>query len=748
MALIEIIENNKIKNNDYKLKQIFNFNEVNEILNQKNNKKMKILYYNKNIIHRILYEEEKNIEINSEIINNEISNYFLLILLIEDNPNIINYVYSLNFIRNANNNIKLEKNNQIKSIIKYKIIIKLIKNYKEADNYNEEESQELEEIEDNNLKNINLKELEDLKLTIDDLNKMKIDEIYIEIINMLIKTNKIDNYEYTYNIIKELDLENIDLTETMFNKLSKMLNNEEYIKKYKIIEEKDIRTNKKVINFYYILFKYILKSKFYVNNINFLLEKENNFIKIIRNNSKESLISKLDDNNKEKMKYIYNFINNDDKVSKETQFSSKLEDSKDISGSGEIKNIEKSNENESYFKIINLENYFQMKQKEINQIKKNYSKFIKEMSNEFIISVSSKDKLYIINEKLELEKEIDFKKEINEDKNTRISGVNSNDFKVDMSKNKITNNIIEKKNHNNSIEIIDCSKNGLIKYTINLNNNQRTNINVLDAINLTCTSYFEIKNKENNKEYIVAGEKGLFHFNNSPFDYTYLDDYIKSEISYKNAIKINDNFIILTSNRIYSNGKDKLVIYDTRKKEIVKEIDGSFVGGVNGLMLIDIEENKKIIVCGCKKYFPGQNNGILTINLEIRNDNIEIISEKFDDTENFEVNCFCQINKEDNNNKNIYFFTGGFENERGEGIIQLYRLINVEDNYKIEYLQEIDIVNKDFEIFEGTINCIIQSKKNGKIYVNCLDGKIYCFSKPNIDYYLEEEEEDIATIFN
>ena len=110
------------------------------------------------------------------------------------------------------------------------------------------------------------------------------------------------------------------------------------------------------------------------------------------------------------------------------------------------------------------------------------------------------------------------------------------------------------------------------------------------------------------------------------------------------------------------------------------------------------------------------------------------------------MNCFCQINKEDNNNKNIYFFVGGFENERGEGIIQIYRLINDGDIYNLEYLQEINIVSKDFEIFKGTINCIIQSKKNGKIFVNCLDGKIYSFSKPNINYYLQEEEEDIAKI--
>ena len=357
---MELLNSNyQIKSNDSEYGKIYNLAELINFLNQKSDNSFKILYFNKTSIHIILYDEEESIKIISEMMKNGLSNYFYLLLLIEDNPNIINYEYSLDFIKDTNYKRKGNTNNKITNIIKYKIIFILIKNYQQIDNYDKDEEKiELEKIEDNNLKNINLKELEDLKLTIDDLNKMKIDEIYIEIINMLIKTNKIDNYEYTYNIIKELDLENIDLTETMFNKLSKMLNNEEYIKKYKIIEEKDIRINKKVINFYYILFKYILKSKFYVNNINFLLEKENNFIKIIRNDSKESLISKLDDNNKEKLKYIYNFINNDDKVLKETQFTSKLEDSKDISGNGEIKNIEKSNENESYFKIINLENYF------------------------------------------------------------------------------------------------------------------------------------------------------------------------------------------------------------------------------------------------------------------------------------------------------------------------------------------------------------------------------------------------------
>ena len=80
--------------------------------------------------------------------------------------------------------------------------------------------------------------------------------------------------------------------------------------------------------------------------------------------------------------------------------------------------------------------------------------------------------------------------------------------------------------------------------------------------------------------------------------------------------------------------------------------------------------------------------------------------------------------------------------------MQLYRLVNDEDEdkYNIEYLQDININNKDFEQFERIINCIIQCKENGKILVNCFYGKIYCFSKPNIDYYLKDEESDISSL--
>ena len=262
-TLIEYDEISKIENNNSELKPISNLTEINDFLNLKLKNKMKILYSNKNKVHNILYQEEETIKINSDIMQNYFSNYFYLIQLIEDNPNIINNEYSLDLIKNINNQIKNGKNEELRNIIIYKIITELIRNYKGTYEYDEDENVELEEIERNIIRDINLQEseeLKDLKLNINEIKGKKIDEICIEIINMLIRTNKIDNYEYTYNIIKGLDFENIDITKTMFDKLSKALNNEEYINKYKIIDESNVRLNKEIINFSYILFKYILKS--------------------------------------------------------------------------------------------------------------------------------------------------------------------------------------------------------------------------------------------------------------------------------------------------------------------------------------------------------------------------------------------------------------------------------------------------------------------------------------------------------
>ena len=170
--------------------------------------------------------------------------------------------------------------------------------------------------------------------------------------------------------------------------------------------------------------------------------------------------------------------------------------------------------------------------------------------------------------------------------------------------------------------------------------------------------------------------------------------------------------------------------------------------------------------------------------------NLEI--NKFYPTEDFEVYCLCPIcvyKKNINNDindiidfsdiKNIdtnkidlkeeieiiktnYFFAGGYDNRKRQGLIKLYK-INKEK--EIEYIQDIENENQViqklyskrlnnwnnryyetnydyiFECFKGTISCIIQSKRTGNILATCYDGNVYYFSPPNIQYYLEKEDD-------
>ena len=263
------------------------FSEITFILEQDvknlNLNLMKFLYFNKKKIHEILYEEQEIIKIENNIIDNKLSDYFYLTLLIEDNKDTVNYEYSLDFINNIFSQLKQDNNNNnYKNIILSKIIFALINNYKGRDNYHPVQDEEkLNEIENSNIIKKNKEEsIKELGSEIDE----KIDKIYSDIIIKLIKENKIDDYENTYKIINELDLENINITKTIFEELSKTLNiNEDYIKKYIIKEIKDL-FNDNIINFYYILFKYILKNPIYIYNIPLLLEKRKNIIKLKKTN--------------------------------------------------------------------------------------------------------------------------------------------------------------------------------------------------------------------------------------------------------------------------------------------------------------------------------------------------------------------------------------------------------------------------------------------------------------------------------
>ena len=290
-----------------KLKKILND------LNIQNNFNIPLfIFVLKKKIQKILYDEEEDININNYNISNNLCQLFYLDLLILDNKDILDYRIDFSFI-NQLNNFNIKTNKLLKKIILSKIIIDLINNFEEPDDFNDDNRNQLESIKDQNIKIIeNIEKsdsiLKNIDLKINDIkqSKVKIDMVYWKIINELIISKNIYNYDYTYDIIEQLDLENIQINNVIFNELSKTLNNEENIKEYIITNKEDL-FNEKKINFYYILLKYILKNSIYIYKILFLLKTKYFIIKKIKTNE---LIynNNIDKVLKDRLDYIIKFL--------------------------------------------------------------------------------------------------------------------------------------------------------------------------------------------------------------------------------------------------------------------------------------------------------------------------------------------------------------------------------------------------------------------------------------------------------
>ena len=277
--LLGILDNNE----EPFTKLLLNFKEVNEILNKKESNIFKYFYFNRKKIHQILYDNEKILNIDSIEMGINLSSFFYLSLLIKDSPDFVNYSYSIKFIKKINDLQKNNNNKNYKKLILSKIILELINNYKQIDRDEEEEDDNDEEAEEEDLNNLlkynndiikeNINALNEIDLKIDKDNfiNKNIDEIYLEIIKSLIFSQKFDNYNYIYNIMIELDLENINITKIIFDGISKTLNNENDKKYYMISNINEIFDEKK-INFYYILLKYLLKNSIYIYQIPILLQ--------------------------------------------------------------------------------------------------------------------------------------------------------------------------------------------------------------------------------------------------------------------------------------------------------------------------------------------------------------------------------------------------------------------------------------------------------------------------------------------
>ena len=339
---------------DATFKLINNFSEINALLN-KNSDKFKFIYFSKTNIKNILYDCEKEIILDSDKIENSLDKIFYLSLLVKENEEIINYKYSIDYIKqldksNENNSLPLRK------IIFSKIILDLIDYFIGFEEYNESIESSIDEIKNKNIDIIknNNNILKEFNLEFKDFINKSIDEIYSDIIKILLGESK------DYNVINQLNLEKIDITNFIFKEISKMLSNDKIIIKNRILNVNDL-FNKDKIEFYYILLKYILKNICYIYQIPFLIDTR----KFILKNKK---LIKIDNNNKEKLEYLINtltgskyysdgieIIRNDDNndISTLNIINDNLEEDKEIN---EIDQKSKGNSLEKHLQIKENEN--------------------------------------------------------------------------------------------------------------------------------------------------------------------------------------------------------------------------------------------------------------------------------------------------------------------------------------------------------------------------------------------------------
>lgn len=221
-------------------------------------------------------------------------------------------------------------------------------------------------------------------------------------------------------------------------------------------------------------------------------------------------------------------------------------------------------------------------------------------------------------------------------------------------------------------------------------------------------------------------------------------------VVFKSGIMINEKIFAFASNAIDIKGENRLILYSRNKRMIIYEVKNySFSLTQNCLCSIPSSEKDLdhiLLLCACKKYSRGQKNGILLIKADIEDSKFKNI---FYDTGNFEVFCFCPIlivtkteyifkNDREITNTN-YFLAGGFDKNKGKGVIKLYKIIYNENflDTTIEYFQDINPLNKDkIKGFNCAISCIIQSKYLGNLIVSCWDGNIYSLSPPKMDWFL------------
>ena len=276
-------EKEKIKIIDPVKESIENYANIKSILEKKGINIIEYLYLNKERIHIILYNEDENITINSEMMK-KFSDYYYLYFLIRAEE-LLNYKYEYGFLSELKEKVNIQKS-PIKKIIFSKILLCLIKNFNEI--YGDEFGDKCEEMEEDCKNWINSEKCSLEKYNINlDLDKLaddgvEIDDIYINILISLIKNNKLNDSQDTLNILSELEIKDLRLNKKIYNGL-KAIFNENDLKKYLISSYSDL-INNEIITFYRMLFVYILKSSDYIFNIQFFIDLRTKIIGLVKTN--------------------------------------------------------------------------------------------------------------------------------------------------------------------------------------------------------------------------------------------------------------------------------------------------------------------------------------------------------------------------------------------------------------------------------------------------------------------------------
>ena len=301
--------NKKIINPFYEL--INNKDNITSILKGRDLNVLEYLYLNRHKIHKILYDFDSTITINEEMLK-EYTDYYYLYCLIKYQSVLINFKYNFQIIQDAYDKQIISKG-IIKRIIMSKIVITIIDNFLEEEEDNEiiDKCMNIKtkciEYINNNKQELN-KYQKDLDLDNLEKSDVFIEDIYSDIIYTLIINNKLNQSE---EILNELEIKKIRLNKSIFDSINNAFSDEN-INNYEISEYNDFFKLDK-INFYFILFGYILKCSDYIIYIPFLSKIKEKILQKVKENLDDlynyfEFNRKKNDNSITKLKQVLNYF--------------------------------------------------------------------------------------------------------------------------------------------------------------------------------------------------------------------------------------------------------------------------------------------------------------------------------------------------------------------------------------------------------------------------------------------------------